>query len=238
VHAEEVSGQTRAAVDQCVRPCTRLFLKRNVLDNPVNMSLTSSSEAARLIDGRPSRITCMFPSSIGREGKCAENGLTEVSLLGVYRRIFRLYAIAVHPRATSAYPPPTPGLNEGTALDDFQIYANLQGAQDQAAKRIVEACNAIEKVTSIRLSNDPACAMPSSAASGWRQVRWRSIAVSIPKQRRASSSVGRWAVMCYRDIRPSIGCNRSERHGYRQCRTTGWIRPRGSAKPPWLGSHA
>jgi hypothetical protein len=43
-------------------------------------------------------------------------------------------------------------------MDDFRIYAYLQGSQDQQAKRIVDERNAIEKVTPVRLPNDTAYA--------------------------------------------------------------------------------
>jgi hypothetical protein len=43
-------------------------------------------------------------------------------------------------------------------MDDFRIYAYLQGAQDQQAKHIVDERNAIEKVIPVRLPNDTAYA--------------------------------------------------------------------------------
>jgi tetratricopeptide (TPR) repeat protein len=51
-----------------------------------------------------------------------------------------------------------PGQTLWLHMDDFRIYAYLQGAQDQQAKRIVEERNAIEKVTPVRLPNDTAYA--------------------------------------------------------------------------------
>jgi tetratricopeptide (TPR) repeat protein len=49
-----------------------------------------------------------------------------------------------------------PGQTLWLHMDDFRIYAYLQRAQDQQAKRIVEERNAIEKVTPVRLPNDTA----------------------------------------------------------------------------------
>ena len=51
-----------------------------------------------------------------------------------------------------------PGQTLWLHMDDFQIYAYLQGAQDQQAKRIVDERNAIQKVTPVRLPNDTAYA--------------------------------------------------------------------------------
>jgi tetratricopeptide (TPR) repeat protein len=51
-----------------------------------------------------------------------------------------------------------PGQTLWLHMDDFRIYAYLQGAQDQQAKRIVEERNAVEKVTPVRLPNDTAYA--------------------------------------------------------------------------------
>jgi hypothetical protein len=51
-----------------------------------------------------------------------------------------------------------PGQTLWLHMDDFRIYAYLQGAQDQEAKRIVEERNAVEKVTTVRLPNDTAYA--------------------------------------------------------------------------------
>ena len=51
-----------------------------------------------------------------------------------------------------------PGQTLWLHMDDFRIYAYLQGAQDQEAKRIVGERNAIEKVIPIRLPNDTAYA--------------------------------------------------------------------------------
>jgi tetratricopeptide (TPR) repeat protein len=51
-----------------------------------------------------------------------------------------------------------PGQTLWLHMDDFRIYAYLQGAQDQQARRIVDERNAIEKVTPVRLPNDTAYA--------------------------------------------------------------------------------
>jgi hypothetical protein len=51
-----------------------------------------------------------------------------------------------------------PGQTLWLHMDDFRIYAYLQGAEDQQAKRIVEERNVIEKVTPVRLPSDTAYA--------------------------------------------------------------------------------